>query len=499
MKLKYSAKAHGYWLDGKRCKSPSGIADVPLDKGALTNWAKYTVLVGAAMKPELLIQVAAAGDDKKKLLKLAEDAIEAAGGTAKRDYGTAAHEITEHVDAGDVFMQTPEAVKLSKKWLALLDANDLEVVLIEGVVVHPELRIAGRFDRIVRHKITGQLYILDIKTGDSANRYLHSHCVQLWLYASAPLLAVGPKGDVDFEVTEFEPMPKVSQTVALVAHLPNDESDGEIIPIDIAAGGQCFREIIWPAYAWRNRDDLRVELPTATVTDDQRDNLTQRCRKVAELDANVAAVLKTEMQARGLTVKGCTPEQYAELEALIGRAEAAVDAPFDPAPAATEQVEALPSGTVDPSLPTVVPDEGDTIDKDHPVFAEMADDYRRLDKAARSWFDSLLADAIQAGRTFHMGERKTMRRVHIAHGLAILCAHQADSDAELRACVHAATDVDAVLFPTIPAGAAVSIMSATEAEQFLAVCRLHVAGMTAADYTHPSGLLRWERPAAVAA
>jgi hypothetical protein len=50
-----------------------------------------------------------------------------------------------------------------------------------------------------------------------------------------------------------------------------------------------------------------------------------------------------------------------------------------------------------------------------------------------------------------------------------------------RALVHLATGVDAVLFPSVPLGAAVSIMSADEAEVFVATVRLFLDGMLAAS------------------
>jgi len=116
--------------------------------------------------------------------------------------------------------------------------------------------VAGRFDRIVKCP-DGKLRIADVKTGESADKYLHSHCTQLWLYASAPLLATGPQGDQDFEVTEFTPMPAVDQDIAYVIHLPAD-GDGDIIGVDIAAGRDCFHNVITPIWGWRSRKNLRV-------------------------------------------------------------------------------------------------------------------------------------------------------------------------------------------------------------------------------------------------
>jgi hypothetical protein len=256
MKLKYSAKAHGYWLDGKRCKSPSAIAKVPDDQSGLTKWKLRQALTGVALRPELATRIAAANGDKDALDAICEEAIHAAGGNSGRDRGTAVHGITEHLDGGVTLLETPEVTAIREQYQTLMARYGLEVVQIEGVIVHPDLMVAGRFDRIVKCP-DGKLRIADVKTGESADKYLHSHCTQLWLYASAPLLATGPQGDQDFEVTEFAPMPAVDQDIAYVIHLPA-EGDGDIIGVDIAAGRDCFHNVITPIWGWRSRKNLRV-------------------------------------------------------------------------------------------------------------------------------------------------------------------------------------------------------------------------------------------------
>ncbi|NDA73029.1 MAG: hypothetical protein EBX69_06295 [Betaproteobacteria bacterium] len=258
VKLKYSAKAHGYWLDGKRCKTPSAIAKVPDDSSALDFWRRRQTAIGLALQPHLLTAIAANADDKKALDAICEEAMTAAGASSGRDYGTAVHKITDLLDGGVFVLETPEVAAIRETWRNLLDAHDLEIVASEQVIVHPDLMVAGRFDRIVRHRASGRLFILDTKTGKSAADFLQSHAVQLWLYASAPLCADGPSGDADFEVAEFVPMHAVSQSVALVAHLPM-EGEASIIGVDIAAGRECFERVIRPTWAWRSRSDLRVD------------------------------------------------------------------------------------------------------------------------------------------------------------------------------------------------------------------------------------------------
>ncbi len=298
MKLKYNAKAHGYWLDGKRCKSPSAIAKVPDDTNALTGWKLRQVALGIASDPDkFLTEVSAHSDDKESLDGICQQAIDAAGGGSGRDRGSALHLITEKLDAGIDLFDTPMVVETRRVWNQLLTDYGLTVVHSEGVIVHPDMRIAGRFDRIVRDG-NGQQYVLDIKGGADADKYVHAHCVQLWLYASAPYMAELPVGDTDFEVTEFAPMPAVSQELGLIAHIPI-EGEARIIGIDIAAGGRCFEDVIKPIWGWRARKDLVSEFnaaipaPLPAEPDHPHGDLIER---INAIKANEAASLTLRTQ-----------------------------------------------------------------------------------------------------------------------------------------------------------------------------------------------------------
>jgi len=101
VKLKYSAKSHGYWLDGKRCKSPSAVAKVPDDSSALDFWRRRQTAIGLALQPHLLTAVAANAGDKKALDQLCEEAMAAAGANSGRDWGTSVHKLTDAIDGGD--------------------------------------------------------------------------------------------------------------------------------------------------------------------------------------------------------------------------------------------------------------------------------------------------------------------------------------------------------------------------------------------------------------
>ncbi len=478
MKLKYSAKAHGYWLNGKRCKSPSAIAKVPDDSSALDFWRRRQTAIGLALQPHLLTAVAANADDKMALDAICEEAMTAAGASSGRDYGTAVHKITDLLDGGVFVLETPEVVAIRETWRTLLDSHDLEIVASEQVIVHPDLMVAGRFDRVVRHRKTGECFILDTKTGKSAADFLQSHAVQLWLYASAPLCADGPTGDADFEVAEFVPMHAVSQSVALVAHLPM-EGEASIIGIDIAAGRQCFERVIQPTWAWRSRSDLRVDSwtnPTFTTPyaalPDRAANLVDRLRTIAALSPDVAQRVREAWPAGcpKLSEGGHTAEQLDQIQQIVEQAETITSAPFADLP-----TEPAPLRTVDVAevRARVVPDEG--FEGGETIVQQLREMYAALTDEQRAWV-SALADESRAVATFHLSERKTQRTTRIVRGLVTLAAHDC-ADLELvRAAAAFALDSDEPLQASIPTGAAIATMSYPEAGTFLGACAAFVEG-----------------------
>jgi hypothetical protein len=475
VKLKYSAKAHGYWLNGKRCKSPSAIAKVPDDSSALDFWRRRQTAIGLALQPHLLTAVAANADDKKALDAICEEAMTAAGASSGRDYGTAVHKITDLLDGGVFVLETPEVVAIRETWRTLLDSHDLEIVASEQVIVHPDLMVAGRFDRVVRHRSTGECFILDTKTGKSAADFLQSHAVQLWLYASAPLCADGPTGDADFEVVEFVPMHAVSQSVALVAHLPM-EGEASIIGIDIAAGRQCFERVIQPTWAWRSRSDLRVDgWNTATFLSANAvlaANLVDRLRTVAALSPDVAQRVREAWPAGcpKLSEGGHTDEQLDQIQQIVEQAETITSAPFadlptEPAPLRTVQVAEVRA--------RVVPDEGVSANEDYMV--QMREWHAALDDVQRTWI-AALADQSRAVASFHLAERKTTRSTRIVRGLIVLAQNDCMDDDLVRAAAAFALDSDEPLQASIPPGAAIAALGWTEALTFQTACETFVEG-----------------------
>jgi hypothetical protein len=278
MRLTYEDKPHAYWLDlldghGKqRCKGLSRAAKIPDDKYALEMWNDRMVVIGMALRPDLVERAAAHYDDRDKLEEIAREAKDAAKAFMAQHRGTAAHAIIEKHDAGQLIIATQFSEATVKSWNKALDDYGLDPVIgmSERIVVYPELLICGRWDTLRRRRRDGRLVVVDLKTGEKADRYPHQHSIQLGTYANAPLMA-GPLSEGKSGWTEdFGPLPEdLDREVGYVVHMPEPEK-AEVLPINIAAGYEMFRDHIVSEggiFDWRKREDLWLpkEIPDAQL------------------------------------------------------------------------------------------------------------------------------------------------------------------------------------------------------------------------------------------
>jgi hypothetical protein len=162
----------------------STIAGVLDDKTGIHKWEKRNVARGLLARPDLLALVGAYVDDDKATNRVLDDAANAGGSGRAANYGTAVHAFTDTIDAGG----TPWGVPADR--VADLDAYTRamaawEVVAGERFVVCDELRVAGTFDKLARHRtspVWGGLHMGDVKTGKDADHPLKV-CIQLAVYA----------------------------------------------------------------------------------------------------------------------------------------------------------------------------------------------------------------------------------------------------------------------------------------------------------------------------
>lgn len=338
IKLSYDDRRHAYWLNGQRCMSVTTVAKIPDDTYALNKWRQRQVVIGMATSPSLVTRAAAHFDERGKIDEIAEEAMVAAKAHEAAGRGTAAHRVTERIDLGLDWIDTPEARLVRQQWTAALDHAGLDIVpeLVERIVVYPDELVAGRFDRIARRRSDGALVVVDIKTGENAIRYPHSTAVQLALYANAPLLAGPLERRGQSEVTEqFEPLPdELDRSVGIIVYLPPDGA-AKIYEIDLTAGWQTATGICFPTIAWRKRTGLITELGTAepaapAVVEKRLEWL--RARVVALKDAGHLAAVAASWPDGVPTLKqgGLTDPDIDKIAAVLDRIEADHGIPFGP-------------------------------------------------------------------------------------------------------------------------------------------------------------------------
>ena len=266
-RLTYENKGHAYWLEfesggGKqRAKGVSRTAKIPDDNYALEMWSDRMVVIGMALRDDLRERAAAHYDDRDLLEEIAREAKDAAKAFVAQHKGTAAHAIIEKADRGQLIIATEFSDATVKSWNRALDDYGLEPVvgMSERIVVYPELKICGRWDTVRRYRNTGRLHVVDLKTGEKADRYPHQHSIQLGVYANAPLLAGPLSGGVSGWTEDFGPLPdELDREVGFVVHMP-EPTKAQVLPVNIAAGYEMFRDHIVSEggiFDWRKREDL---------------------------------------------------------------------------------------------------------------------------------------------------------------------------------------------------------------------------------------------------
>ena len=219
----------------RRCTT---FIDVLADRSNLERWKQRQTAVGLSMRKDLLLSVATAKSDKKKLDQLCELALKAAGSDASANIGTALHSLTEEIDRGNTPDIPEDFAKDIQAYLAA--TKHLTMKAIEVFVVNDELKVGGTFDRVVL--LQEDRLVADLKTGSIAFD-AGKIAMQLAVYANSQVYdpATGAR----------EPL-TVSRERGLVIHLPQGEGKCQILEADLKAGweGAQLAAEVW---AWRGR------------------------------------------------------------------------------------------------------------------------------------------------------------------------------------------------------------------------------------------------------
>lgn len=194
------------------------------DKYNLQKWQQRMVILGLVDRPDLLLSAAAHREDKAKLNRVAEDAIEAAKAHAAATVGTAIHALTQRIDAGEDIGPVPG--EYQRDLDAYVRATErLTVLHSETFSVNDDLRVGGTPDRIVEYD--GERYIADIKTGSIEYGYMKI-AMQLAMYAHSQFY--------DIRTGIRTPLPAVSGSRGIIIHLPAGTGRCSLHFVDIALG-----------------------------------------------------------------------------------------------------------------------------------------------------------------------------------------------------------------------------------------------------------------------
>lgn len=240
------------------------------DTKALNDWGKRNVLIGAALRPDLVGKAHGLGhkdqDEKKELMKLVSQLEETAGAKVGADIGTHIHELTERIDAGLMTPDDAPAQYRDQLWryVYALKAAGLEPVpgLIERTVMVSEFGgVAGTFDRVYFHRPSGTYLIGDVKTGKTADYLVEETETQEWVYAHGLNQngvyhhAVDANGEYDYDNSHWQRPTygqmsfngpdilhvEVSETTGVIVWMPvQDEHAGEVhlLDADLVKGRQ---------------------------------------------------------------------------------------------------------------------------------------------------------------------------------------------------------------------------------------------------------------------
>lgn len=221
------------------------------DKGNIADWNKRNVLIGAALRPDLVTRAHGMTHDthKDELNKLAAQLEEAAGSKVSANIGTELHAFTELMDAGQAtWRDAPPAYQRQLALYAqtLADAG-LEPVpgLIERTTMITEFDgVVGTFDRVFFHRASGQYIVGDLKTGQTMQYAMNETETQLWIYAHG----VNQNGVYDWNTDAWEEPHTleniyqrlaVSETVGVIIHMPVKGKDAGrvmLVHADLTAG-----------------------------------------------------------------------------------------------------------------------------------------------------------------------------------------------------------------------------------------------------------------------
>jgi hypothetical protein len=226
--LKFSAKAHRYWLDGKPVPGVTTLLGKGLPKPALPYWSAKSVAEYVVDNPEQVDNLRSLGRGPA-VAALKAIPWQARDTAAVR--GTDVHALAEELIHGREVDVPEHLLAHVEGYVRFLDEFAVEPILTERQVASRSLWYAGTFDAIAR--IDGVVWGLDLKT--SKGIYGETS-LQVAAYMGAEFY-VGDDG-------EELPIPEVERIGAV--HVT--DAGSQLRPFrDKDAAWKCFRHVAWVA------------------------------------------------------------------------------------------------------------------------------------------------------------------------------------------------------------------------------------------------------------
>ena len=217
----------------------------------LDRWKTRMSLRGIAIRPDLYSMRLAAGDKKDQLKRVAEQALEAAGGSEGANKGTGLHGICAAVAAGKLRMEQlpPDLYADVAAYFRELARQGISerVDLMERSVYNATYDLGGTLDRIYTWwpcPICSRTeYIGDLKSAKNLDWSEHDIAVQCACYANADRMMLPGSSE------QWDPMPDVCTHSAIILHVPSGTGRAFAERIDIQAGWWAAR-ICAESRAW---------------------------------------------------------------------------------------------------------------------------------------------------------------------------------------------------------------------------------------------------------
>lgn len=207
------------------------------DEFSLNQWRVRQTVYGIGKREDLWALAASTHVDDRDTLQDIGDQAQAAAESGKgANLGRAFHSFSQRTDASQDGVPTSYLPYL-RAYQDALSATGFEVrpQYVERVVVCPEIKTAGQFDRLLLPQGGGRLVVGDLKTAklDSIKYAWLEISIQLAVYAHATVMW-------DHGAKRYHAMPDVDLTRAIVMHmphdLPSDQARCDIYEVDILKG-----------------------------------------------------------------------------------------------------------------------------------------------------------------------------------------------------------------------------------------------------------------------